>query len=255
MLSQTRRMFVGLGAAATLANTSDYKVIHGTPIRAIAFDGFAVFDPTPVFSLVKQMAPGKGEQLVSSWRTRQFEYTWLRSLTGSYSDFWQITNDSLAFAEKALGVQLSEDSRRRVMDQYLRLPCWPDATASLRSLRDLGMRLVLLSNMTPHMLESCTQNSGLGGVFDALLSVDRAKIYKPAPKAYDVGVQALRMKKEEILFVASAGWDASGAKAFGYQTYWVNRQGQPSERMGPGADGVGSTMDDLKRWIMQRGLN
>ena len=121
----------------------------------------------------------------------------------------------------------------------------------LRSLKDAGLRLALLSNMTVEMLQSGIHNSKLTGVFDCLLSTDRVQTDKPDPRAYAMGPEKLRLKKEEILFVAFAGWDASGAKAFGYPVYWVNRQNQPAEELGKKPDATGATLDDLNVWIRQ----
>jgi 2-haloacid dehalogenase len=167
--------------------------------------------------------------LVSLWRTRQFEYTWLRSLTGHYVDFWQVTEDALNFAAKSLAIDLTVETRRQIMNGYLDLHCWPEVPRGLRTVKDAGIRLALLSNMTPKMLEAGVRNSGLTGVFEHLLSTDRVGIYKPAPRAYEMGTQALGPTRDEILFAAFGGWDASGAKAFGYPTYWVNRKRQTRE--------------------------
>ena len=58
-------------------------------------------------------------------------------------------------------------------------------------------------------------------------------------------------KKEEILFVAFAGWDASGAKWFGYPTFWVNRLDSPVEELNAVPDGIGKGMNDLLNFINQ----
>lgn len=211
--------------------------------RAAAFDAFAVFDPRPVFRLADEMFPGAG--LSAEWRTRQFEYSWLRVAASQYADFWHITEEALAFAARSLKLEINPAARSALMHAYLELRTWPDALPALNRLRDAGLRLAFLSNFTPDMLDANIRSAGLVGMFDEVLSTDRRKTYKPDPRAYRLGVDALRATREEILFVAFAGWDAAGAKMFGYPTYWVNRQRLPAEELGVVPDGSGETLSDL----------
>ena len=120
---------------------------------------------------------------------------------------------------------------------------------ALTRLKQSGYRLAFLSNFTPRMLDACIRSSSLQGLFERVLSTDPAKTYKPDPAAYQLGVDALKLPKESILFAAFAGWDAAGAKAFGYPTFWVNRLNQPAEEPGEVLDGEGSTLADLARYL------
>src|SRR5262249_49590080 len=117
--------------------------------------------------------------------------------------------------------------------------------AALHSLRNAGIHLAFLSNLTPKMLEAGIRNSQLEGMFDHVLSTDRVKVYKPDPRAYQMGLDAFGLKPDEILFAAFAGWDAAGAKSFGYPTFWVNRENQPTEELGEPPDAVGGNLNDL----------
>lgn len=218
-------------------------------IKAIAFDAFAVFDPRPVFTLVSELYPDKGADLSNLWRTRQFEYTWLRTLSGRYSDFWQITSDALLYAAKAMELDLTPDKHDRLMRAYLRFRCWREAPESISSLRKAGIRLALLSNMTMNMLDSAIRNSRLDTAFDEILSSDRVKAYKPDPRAYRMALDTFSLKRDQILFVPSAAWDTAGAVSFGYPTFWVNRQHQPTEELGVIVGGTGESLLDLVTFI------
>lgn len=218
-------------------------------VKAVAFDAFPILDPRPVFALAAQLFPDKGAELGNLWRTRQFEYTWLRTLSGQYTDFWQVTGDALSFAARSLKLDLTSQKHDRLMEAYLNLRCWPDVPAALGSLKKAGIRLAFLSNMTTSMLEAGIRNSQLDSVFDHVLSTDRVKAYKPDPRAYRMGTDALALKPEEIVFAAFAGWDAAGAKAFGYPTFWVNRQNQPAEELGVVADASGTTLHELVEFV------
>jgi 2-haloacid dehalogenase len=191
--------------------------------------------------------------LSDEWRLRQFEYAWLRLLSGTYADFWQVTQDALVFAARKLKLELDPDKRAELMNSFLALVPWPDVVPALDSLAKSGLRLVLLSNLTPRMLEANLARSGLSARFDRVLSTDRARTYKPDPRAYRLGSEALGLRPEEILFVAHAGWDAAGAKAFGYPAFWVNRSGLPPEELGALPDAEGRDLSDLVRFIDQAG--
>jgi 2-haloacid dehalogenase len=250
----TRRHFLSLAASGIvggflpLGALADEQAAR-TRIKAVAFDAFPIFDPRPVFALAEQLFPGHGRELSDEWRTRQFEYTWLRVTAHDYADFWQVTRDALEFAAAKLKLDLPADKRDTLMNAYLALKSWPDVMPALATLKKSGLRLAILSNLTPIMLAANIKSAGLTGLFEHVLSTDQAQTYKPDPRAYQLGPDALGLKKEEILFAAFAGWDAAGAKLFGYPTFWVNRQQQPPEQLDAVPDGSGGTLADLVRFL------
>ena len=254
----SRRRFLGWAAATgTLAAGAAAKAaprpVGAARIRAIAFDAFPILDPRPVQARVESLFPGLGASVSATWRTRQFEYQWLRALSGQYADFEQATADALDYAAEAHGIALEAESRAALLGSYLELTAWPDVPAALETLRSEGTRLALLSNATPRMLAAGLSRARLRDAFDHVISTDVIRSYKPDPRAYELAVNAFGLDRTEILFVAFAGWDAAGARAFGYPTYWVNRQGLPAERLGVAPDGVGTTLDDLVAYVRQRG--
>ena len=153
------------------------------------------------------------------------------------------------FAANRLKLELTPDKRERVMNAYLALKTWPDVIPALNTLKKSGFQMALLSNFTPAMLDANIKNAGLGGMFEHILSTDQAKTYKPDPRAYQLGIDALKTKKEELLFVPFAGWDAAGAKLFGYPTFWVNRQKLPLEQLDAIPDGSGETLAELVQFL------
>ena len=253
MISKRREFLMRMAASGLALQTcaKDAASSRGT-IRAVAFDAFPILDPRSVFSLAEELYPGRGVDLSNVWRARQFEYAWLRSISERYSDFWQVTDDALVFAARALKVELTPEKHARLMEAYLKLRCWPDVPSALRSLRKAGIRLAFLSNMTAKMLEAGIRNSQLDSVFDHVLSTDRVKAYKPDPRAYQMGLDAFGLKRTQVLFAAFAGWDAAGAKSFGFPTFWVNRQNQPGEELGVTLDGIGQNLDDLVAFVLVR---
>jgi len=233
------------GATLAVATTDRAEATMPNPVKAIAFDGFVVFDPRPVFALGEALFPGQGAALAELWRTRQFEYCWLRTLTGGYADFWTVTEESLRYAAAQLKLDLTAEKRDRLMQSYLTLQAYPDVLPGLQRLRDAGIRLAFLSNLTERMLTANLASAGLGEFFEALLSTDRVRAYKPDPRAYQMGIDALGLRREEIVFAAFGGWDAAGAKSFGYRTFWANRRALPVEELGIRPDAIGTTVGEL----------
>jgi 2-haloacid dehalogenase len=252
-MSIDRRRFFDLAAAGVVASAFS-RALDATDARAprfeaVAFDAFPVFDPRPIAGLAEALFPGKGAELGNAWRTRQFEYQWLRALGGRYEDFWRTTEDALAFAAAQLLLDLTPEKRDRLMQAYLELKAWADAPTALAALRSAGVRLAFLSNMTAKMLEAGIRNAGLDGVFEHVLSTDRIRAYKPDPRAYRLGTDAFGLETGKILFVASAGWDVAGARWFGYTTYWNNRLGLPPEELGVRPDATARDLSDLAKFV------
>ena len=203
------------------------------PIRAIAFDAYGtLFDVYSVGALAEQLFPGKGAELTALWRSTQIGYTHIRTLADRYVPFWQVTEDALVFSARKLGLDLAEDGRKRLMQQYTCLSAFPENLGALKELKQLGLPLAILSNGTPEMLDIAVKSAGMNGLFDHLLSVEAVKKYKTAPEAYRLGPDAFKLPTREILFVSSNCWDAIGATWFGYTTFWINRSGQPLEELG-----------------------
>jgi 2-haloacid dehalogenase len=191
-------------------------------IKAVVFDAYGtLYDIQSVAAVTEQAFPGYGEIITQIWRIKQLEYTWLRSLMRRYEDFSAVTRESLAYTLKLLGLNSDAGIFERIMDKYLHLDLYPDATATLAAMP--GRKLAILSNGSPAMLGALVRSSGLAHVLDATISVDSKKIFKPSPDAYALIELALGVVPAEVLFVSSNPWDACGAKAFGLQVAWIER--------------------------------
>lgn len=244
-----RRQFLSLTTGAVTGALMETRpaaaVASNVPIEAVAFDAFPIFDPRPIAALTEEIFPGRGAEMGKTWRTRQFEYTWLRTAGGHYADFWQVTEDALVFAARDLKLDLDSQKRARLMNAYLQLKAWPDVSHSLKSLKAAGIRLAFLSNFSRQMLETNVKNSGLDAMFEQILTTDEVKQFKPAPRAYQMAVDALGVSRSAILFAAFAGWDASGAKWFGFPTAWVNRLNAPTEELSATPDVTCKNLPEL----------
>ncbi len=193
----------------------------------------------------ERVYPEKGAMLVQAWRSRQFEYQWLRALGDRYVDFWRATEDSLAFAAREVGLTLTAEKQNQLMAPYADLAVWSDVADVLPKIARLDVTLGILSNMTSSMLESGLAKAKLRSLFSHVISTDRVRSYKPARPAYQLGVNTLGLERSEILFVAFAGWDVAGAVWFGYPTYWLNRLGSVAEELDAAPLGAGADLQSL----------
>ena len=157
-----------------------------------------------------------------------------------YVPFSTVTREALAYACEALGLALTDRHLQDLMGEYLRLSVYPDARKALERLKT---KKAILSNGSPDMLEPLVEHSALR--FDAVISVDELKTYKPAPRVYELAVQKLRASKDRIGFVSSNCWDALGAKSYGFEVYWINRSKAPLDRLGFKPDAVLTSLDEI----------
>jgi 2-haloacid dehalogenase len=216
-------------------------------MKAIAFDAYGtLFDVFSVTALGEELFPGKGDALAQLWRLKQLQYSVLRSLMGRHRDFWRLTEDGLVYAAKSLGLDLTADKRARLLEAYLTLAAFPDVKPGLAALKERGLRLAILSNGEPRMLESAARSAGIVDLLDAILSVEEVKIFKPSPRVYQLAPERLRVPPGDLGFVSSNCWDVAGAASTGLQTFWIQRRAaEPPEELGFTADHIVSTITDL----------
>ncbi len=200
-------------------------------VKALVFDAYGtLFDVRSVGSRCEDAFPGHGAAVTALWRTKQLEYTWLRSLMGRYEDFWRVTENGLMFSCQSLGLVPSQEKVDHLMRAYLALDPFPDVPAALEALG--GLPCSILSNGTPTMLSGVVRHAGLEDRFQHVLSVDELRTYKPNPVVYRLAETRLGLPHEQIGFVSSNGWDVAGAKAFGFHAFWLNRNNSPVEVLG-----------------------
>ena len=200
-------------------------------IKACVFDAYGtLFDVHSAVGKHRDRLGEKADQVSVLWRTKQLEYTWLRSLMKEHADFWKVTLDALGFSFDMHAIA-DTDLRDDLMNAYLSLDAYPEVPEVLSILKERRFRLAILSNGTPAMLDAAIKNSGIEHLIDANLSIEEVGIFKPDPKVYQLAVDNLSVQPREIIFQSSNAWDAAGASAFGFNVAWVNRFGQSRERL------------------------
>jgi 2-haloacid dehalogenase len=234
--------FLNFQAGAAAPSKSHFK--------AVAFDYFVIFDPNSLVPEVEKEFPGKGLEFTKAWRSKQFEYGFLRTITNDYEDFFKVTGDALDYTAEQMHLEFTSATRERLLNAYLNLKPWPDAVAALKRLKAAGVRIITIANFRTTMLRANADHAGITNLFDELLSTEVNGTFKPDPHAYELGMKRLHLRKDEMVFAAFGGWDAYGARRLGYATYWVNRFNLPAEKLGTTPDGTSTNMDGLLEFVL-----
>jgi 2-haloacid dehalogenase len=193
------------------------------------FDAYGtLFDVHAAIARHRAAAGAEADRFSEIWRTKQLEYTWTLTLAGRYVDFWTLTEQALSFAFARVP-SVDRALKSKLLDAYLALDPFADAAAALTDLKSRGNRLAILSNGTPRMLASAIDAAGFSGLFDAVLSVDTVRLYKPRREVYALVTDTFAVTPAEVIFVSSNRWDVMGATAFGFKAAWVNRARMPDE--------------------------
>jgi 2-haloacid dehalogenase len=221
-------------------------------IRALVFDAYGtLFDVHSATTTCERLFPGQGAALSQAWRVKQLEYTWLRNSMQRHVDFNQVTQDALRVACEALAVDYTDAVLEELNLAYRTLQLFADARSALATFNATEgksrpkPKLAILSNGAPDMLGAVVKHNGFESLLDEVLSVEEVGVFKPDPRVYQFAVDRLGIAKNEIGFVTSNGWDAAGAKAYGFTVFWINRSGAPVERLGLMPDYVVKSLDEV----------
>lgn len=193
-------------------------------MSTFVFDAYGtLYDVNSVAQATEEAFPGYGDTITQVWRLKQLEYTWLRSLMGRYQDFWTVTQESLTYTLKSLGLRAEPEAFANILNRYLHLSPYPDAREALEGLRDAGHQVAILSNGSQGMLDALVRNTGFDTVLDAVISIDEKRLFKPTPEAYSLVEEKLGATPDEVVFVSCNPFDICGAKSFGFKVAWIER--------------------------------
>jgi 2-haloacid dehalogenase len=198
-------------------------------MTAFVFDAYGtLFDVHAAIGRFRSEAGPDADRISELWRTKQLEYSWTLTLAGKYEDFWTLTERALDYA-LARFPSSNKALKPKYLDAYLSLDAYPDARATLRGLKDRGIKTAILSNGSRNMLDAAVKAAGLDEELDAVLSVDSVRMFKPRPEVYQLTVDAMKVAPSDVVFASSNRWDVMGARAFGFRPVWVNRADMPEE--------------------------
>jgi len=206
------------------------------PIKACVFDAYGTLFDVAAAAREAAAEPGREsfaavwQKVATDWRLKQLQYTWLRAVADAHTDFWEVTQNGLDWALEAANLD-DPDLRERLLALYFELSAYPEVPLMLATLKQQGYATAILSNGEPRMLQAAVDSAGVANVLDDVLSVQDVGVFKPHASVYQMVNDRFRTSSDEVLFVSSNGWDAAHAAGFGFTTVWVNRAGDPMDRL------------------------
>lgn len=114
-----------------------------------------------------------------------------------------------------------ELERKKLNNAWHRLRPWGDVKQGLKRLRRRKLRIATLTNANFALLWDLKASTGLP--WDALLSAEAVKSYKPDPAVYQMAATQLGLTADEIMMVAAHEFDLDGAAGQGMRTAFVSR--------------------------------
>ncbi|MFH7000616.1 haloacid dehalogenase type II [Flavobacterium bizetiae] len=160
------------------------------------------------------------------WFGMVLHYSLVDNCTSQYHDFSAIAVAMLKMSATSLNKTITEDEIKNTLSAIKNLKAYPDVAKGLKLLKDNGFRLATLTNSPENVLKEQLMNSNLTDSFELTLSIDTIKKYKPDPKTYEWAATKLGMEPQNIIMIATHGWDLTGAMIAGLQTGFVAREGQ-----------------------------
>ena len=200
-------------------------------VDVLVFDGYGtIFDLESVQPAFDDVAPGRGLDVLRWWRARQLQYTRRCILTRHYRNLWLLMEQAMDDTSVHFNLKISSIKKRELCEQYLQLKVFDEVPKTLSKLRE-KYKLVILSHGTQSMLDAVTRHNQIAHLFEAILSVDAIKVYKPELKAYELATQTINLPESAFGYIGVNPMDIAGARAFGMKTIWLFRQGKKSRLM------------------------
>jgi 2-haloacid dehalogenase len=202
------------------------------------FDAYGTLFDVHTAAARHQAAIGPNwDRLSQIWRSKHLEYTWIHALTGRHTTFWHLAERSLDYAIATIG-GVPAGLKYELLAAYRTLPAYPEVPEVISALNHRGAKLAILTNGDLDMIEDAVASAGLTGLFDALITVHEAGVFKPDRRVYALACSRFGVPPDKISFQSSNRWDVAGAKAFGFHCVWINRAGAPDEYPDMPADSI-----------------
>ena len=214
--------------------------------EALGFDIYGTLvDPLDMDEHLRGMVGEGAERFSALWREKQIEYTWRRGLMREYADFGVCTRQALDFAALSFGLELSDDGRDGLVEEYQNLWPFPDVLPGLERLRSEGHTLVAFSNGVERTARVLLERGGVLDHLEDVVSVDDLGTFKPDPEVYRYLARRLDRPVGETWLVSSNGWDVIGAKSAGLRAAWVRRN--PATVFDPWGIEADRVVEDLEQ--------
>ena len=167
------------------------------------------------------------------WFGMLLQYSLVDNCTNNYHDFSAIADAALDMAAKALKAEIDQKEKKEALQTIKELSAYDDVPKGLQLLKENGFRLATLTNSPATTLSAQLQHAKLTEYFEATLSVDAIRKYKPDLETYKWAAKQLSVNVSDAMLVAAHGWDIAGALQAGLQAAFIEREGQSLYPLSP----------------------
>ncbi len=190
----------------------------------LAFDIYGtLIDTHGVKVSLQQMIGDKAEGFSNLWREKQLEYSFRRGLMQNYKDFSVCTRDALEYCCMRLSQDLSAEQKQILMQEYRKLPAFPDVLPCLKSLKRQDYRIFAFSNGHADAVAGLLQHARVDSYFDGVVSVHDLRSFKPNPAVYTHFLRSSGATGGQAWLISSNPFDVIGAVSAGMLSAWVRR--------------------------------
>ncbi len=211
--------------------------------RLLTFDcyGTLIDWETGIFSALRPVLSAHGQQISDSALLALYGELEAQAEAGEYANYRDVLQSVVRGVGERLGFTPSPAEARALPESIANWQPFPDTISSLRRLKD-GRKLAVISNIDDDLFALTAPK--LGEAFDAVITAQQARCYKPCLKLFRMAQDRCGMEPEQWLHVGQSIYhDVLPAQSLGIATVWVNR---PSPRQGIGAVKPAAGKPDLE---------
>lgn len=190
----------------------------------LAFDVYGTLINTHgLVGPLETLGGDSARQFSQTWRDKQLEYAFRKGLMQNYQSFAVCTRQALDYTCAFYGAEVSEAEKQELLQSYGSLPAFEDVAQGLSNLSAAGHRLFAFSNGSADAVEGLLQHAGIRRYFEAVVSCDDLKSFKPNPAVYAHFLRQAKSPASKAWLVSSNPFDVIGSISAGMRAAWVKR--------------------------------
>ena len=111
-------------------------------ITTCVFDAYGTLFDVSAAARECAMEPGRDnlrkcwQKLANDWRLKQLQYSWIRRITNTHINFWEVTKNGLDYALEANNLANDDELRERLLSLYWSLKAYPEVSSVLKNLQN-----------------------------------------------------------------------------------------------------------------------
>ncbi|MCP3966464.1 MAG: haloacid dehalogenase type II [Lentisphaerae bacterium] len=190
----------------------------------LGFDIYGtIVNTSGIFDSVQGVIDKKTDEFVNLWRSKQLEYSFRRTVMGTYADFSICTKQALDYCCIKFKANITSQQKKLLLADYKTLPAFPDAKAGIEKANRDGHRIFAFSNGSSKAISDLLIANDMIDLFDGVVSVEYTNMFKPSPVVYEYFLQQTGTSSDSAWLVSCNPFDIIGASTYGMCTAWVKR--------------------------------